>query len=108
MEIIWLKKILKIEPTTNDDDDDDDDDDDELFLWHGWLTKGVYMCLALFSAGTIVRDPHHCTNLWHATSRIWTCAELEYRLSWMKLYRSDNHLVHKETLNQLIKLAVTF
>ena len=22
-------------------DDDDDDDDDELFLWYGWLTKGV-------------------------------------------------------------------
>ena len=24
-----------------DDDDDDDDDDDELFLKHGWQTKGV-------------------------------------------------------------------
>ena len=22
-------------------DDDDDDDDDELFLWYGWLTKGL-------------------------------------------------------------------
>ena len=22
-------------------DDDDDDDNDELFLWYGWLTKGV-------------------------------------------------------------------
>ena len=22
-------------------DDDDDDDDDELFLWYGWLTKGI-------------------------------------------------------------------
>ena len=32
-----------------------DDDDDELFLWYGWPTKGV----ALFPAGTIVRDPHH-------------------------------------------------
>ena len=30
---------------TDDDDDDDNDDDDEeddnLFLWYGWLTKGV-------------------------------------------------------------------
>ena len=25
----------------DDDDDDDDDDNDELFLWYGWLTKGV-------------------------------------------------------------------
>ena len=33
----------------------DDNDDDELFLWYGWPTKGV----ALFPAGTIVRDPHH-------------------------------------------------
>ena len=61
MEIIWLKKFKKIEPTTNDDDDDDDDD--ELFLWHGWPTKGLYMCLALFPAGTIVRDPHHRKSL---------------------------------------------
>ena len=22
-------------------DDDDDDDNDELFLWYGWLMKGV-------------------------------------------------------------------
>ena len=22
-------------------DDDDDNDNDELFLWYGWLTKGV-------------------------------------------------------------------
>ena len=34
-----------------DDDDDDDDDDDE------WLTDE--MRLALFPAGTIVRDPYH-------------------------------------------------
>ena len=25
----------------DDDDDDDDDEDDKLFLWYGWLTKGV-------------------------------------------------------------------
>ena len=27
--------------TRNRDDNDDDDDDGELFLWYGWLTKGV-------------------------------------------------------------------
>ena len=36
------------------DDDDDDDDDDDLFLW---LTDERR--LALFPAGTIVRNPHH-------------------------------------------------
>ena len=30
-------------------------------------------------------------NLQHAASKIWTCAEPEFRLSWMKLCRSDNH-----------------
>ena len=25
----------------DNDDDDDDDEDDKLFLWYGWLTKGV-------------------------------------------------------------------
>ena len=25
----------------DDNDDDDDDEDDKLFLWYGWLTKGV-------------------------------------------------------------------
>ena len=26
---------------TNKEEDDDDNDDDKLFLWYGWLTKGV-------------------------------------------------------------------
>ena len=30
-------------------------------------------------------------NLRHAASRVWTCAEPEFRLSWMKLWGSDNH-----------------
>ena len=30
-------------------------------------------------------------NLRHAASRVWTCAEPEFRLSWMKLCSSDNH-----------------
>ena len=31
------------------------------------------------------------TNLQHAKSRVWTCTEPEFRLSWMKLHSSDNH-----------------
>ena len=30
-------------------------------------------------------------NLWHTSSRVWTCTEPEFRLSWMKLCSSDNH-----------------
>ena len=30
------------------------------------------------------------TNVWHATNRIWTCAEPEFRLCWMKLRSIDN------------------
>ena len=28
---------------------------------------------------------------WHYESRIWTCAEPKFRVSWMKLCSSDNH-----------------
>ena len=30
-------------------------------------------------------------NLRHAGSKVWTCAESEFRLCWMKLCSSDNH-----------------
>ena len=71
----------------DDDDDDDDDNDDELFLWHGWLMKGIkpYFLPGPLSEILII------ANLWHAASRIWTCAEPEFRLSWMKLCSSNNH-----------------
>ena len=44
-------------------DDDDHDDDDELFLRYGWPTKDV----ALFPAGTIIKDPHHRES----PTRVW-------------------------------------
>lgn len=31
------------------------------------------------------------TNLRHNANRIWKCAELEFRLCWMRLCSSDNH-----------------
>ena len=63
----------------NDDDDDDEDDEDELFLWYGYFQPGP-----LSEILTIL-------NLQHAASRIWTCAEAEFRLCWMKLCSNDNH-----------------
>ena len=56
-----------------------------------WLTNERH--LAFFPVGSIVSDLHHCEswNLRHAASRTWTCAEPEFRLSWMKLCSSDNH-----------------
>ena len=64
-------------------------DDDELFLWYGWLNKGL--SILIFS-----RD--HCqwvifttAYLRHAASRTWICAEPEFMLSGMTLYSSDNH-----------------
>ena len=53
----------------DDDDDDDDDYDDELILWYGWLTKDV----ALFSAGTTVRDPYHCKSPTHREQDLNLC-----------------------------------
>ena len=52
----------------------------------GWSTRGV----ALFPAGNVVRNPHH-REFQQAAGRIWTCAEPEFRLWWMKLYSSYNH-----------------
>ena len=60
------------------------------WLWW-WIVFVVWLTderrLALFPAGTIVRDPHHLES----PSRVWTCAEPEFKLSWMKLCSSDNH-----------------
>ena len=56
--------------------------DNELF----WIVFVVWLTderrLTLFSAGTNVR---------HVASRIWTCAEPEFRLIWVKLCYTDNH-----------------
>ena len=52
-----------------------------------WLTDERH--LALFPARIIVRD-FPITNFGHAISRIWTCAEPEFRLWWIKLCSSDN------------------
>ena len=60
-------------------------DDDELFLWNGWLTKGVKPYFQL----TPLSDSHHHKSPTH--HRIWDCAEPELRLYWRKLCSSDNH-----------------
>ena len=46
---------------------------------------------ALFSARTIVRDPHYHKFLRYPTSKIWTWTEPEFRLRWMKLCSNDHH-----------------
>ena len=60
---------------------------DELFLWYGWPTKGVY---PYFQTGPL-SEILTTSNLWHTGCRIWTCAEREFKLAWMKLCSSDNH-----------------
>ena len=42
-EVVHIKVILVPQNAQQNFQlvDDDDDDDDELFLWYGWLTKGV-------------------------------------------------------------------
>ena len=63
----------------------------EWIVFVVWLTDERR--LALSPAGTIVRDPHHRESLSsrYALSRVWTCAEPEFRVSWIKLCSSDNH-----------------
>ena len=59
-----------------------------------WLTDERR--LALFPAGTLL-EILTIANLWHAASRVWTCAEPEFRLSWMKLCSSDSGDNHYTT-----------
>ena len=59
-------------------------------------------------------QPGHCqrsspsrisnTNLQHAASRIWTCTELEFSLSWMNLCSSDNHCTMTLHQNKRVSL----
>ena len=64
----------------------------DIVLW--WIVFVVWLTdekgLVSFPARTIVRDLYH-TKLLHTVSRIWTCAEPESKLSWLKLSSTDNH-----------------
>ena len=66
-----------------------------------WLTDGRR--LALFSVGIIVRDPHH-REYPTRSSRVWTCAEPEFRRSWMKFGSSESFIgnqFHRERFRKM-------
>ena len=76
---LCARNLEHVKTSLCDDDDDDDDDDDadgELSLWYGWPTKGVYPYFQPGSLSEILT----ITNLRHAASRVWICAEPEFRL----------------------------
>ena len=52
------------------------DNDDELFLSYGWPLKGIYSSFqpALLSEILTI------AILWHATRRVWTCAQPAFKL----------------------------
>ena len=62
--------------------------------WWWWIVFVVWLTherrLVLFPAGTI-SEILTIVNLRHAASRIWSCAEHQFRFSWMKLCSSDNY-----------------
>ena len=59
---------------------------DDLFCGMvGWWKACFYLQLGPVSKILTI------VTLRHAVSRIWTCAEPEFRLWWMKLCSSDNH-----------------
>ena len=67
-------------------------------MWWWWwgivfvvrLTNKRRFALPYFQQGPLSKFLT-IASLWHAASRVWTCAEPEFRLSRMKLYSSDNH-----------------
>ena len=65
--------------------------------WWWWIVFVVWLTderrLALFPAGTIVRDPYHRKS--------------EFRLSWMKLCSSDNHYTTAPQFHVIIMSFLT-
>ena len=56
-------------------------------MLYGWPTKGVWPYFQPEPLPEILT----IANLGHAASRLWICAEPEFKLSWMKLCSSYNH-----------------
>ena len=69
--------------------------DDEIVIVV-WLTD---------ERGSAFFQSDHSANHWHAASTVWSCAGPEFRLSWMKLCRNDNHYI--TTLNYPTPLYYT-
>ena len=84
-----IQQTYRRTPMPKCDFNDDDDDDEMIIVFLVWLTEQKW--LALFPAGTIVREILTIVNLRHAASRLWTSAEPKFRLSRKKLCSSDNH-----------------
>ena len=76
-----------------DDDDDDDDDDDNDYDQRGFC--GMVDQRKTFS---LIFSLDHCRQRFSQSwisdtpSRIWTCAEPEFRLCWMELCSSDTYI----------------
>ena len=64
-----------------------DNDDAVLFLRNGWLMEGI---LTYFQPGPL-SEILTILNLRNAASRIWNCAEQEFRICWRKLCGSHIH-----------------
>ena len=75
-------------------------------VWHYLINRlehGSYLATEWFKKNSLKLNQDKCNleqkclgknwrskNLRHSASRIWTCAESEFRLWWIKLYSSDN------------------
>ena len=72
------------------------------------FSEKTMFLLPLFTVNTLgpLSEILTIANLWHAASRVWTCAEPEFRLSWMKLCSSDNHYT-TAPLNYKVSLVST-
>ena len=60
-----------------------------MWWWWWWIVFVVWLWY-YFQSGPLSKILT-IANLRQAASRIWTCAEPEFRLCWMKLCSSDNH-----------------
>ena len=77
------------------------DDDDQWFLQNGWPTKVVEPHFQLGPLSEIFV----IANFQHKARRMWTCAEPEFKLCWIKLYSNDNHHCTCEKVDILFEMA---
>ena len=77
--------------------------------WKKWIVTAEWLTderrLALFAAGITVKYCHH-HYLRHAASMMWTWAEFELKLCWMKPCSSDNHYI-SHISDEIINLCWT-
>ena len=76
----------------------------ELFLRNGWQMKGVKPYFQPEQLSNVLTT----INLPQAPIKIWTCAEPEFRLCWVKLRSSNNHYITVQQILDWVLISLCY